>query len=110
MVGCDSIPNNCVSVPGGTGNYVDYANTFGFTSGAFSAVTWVNSTDTSSSSTVVLGKHHATIVAGWMLRVNQDSAGYGAPGKASVEEVDHARLDREPGERVEYLNGDQRPP
>lgn len=78
------VSNNSVSVPAVSENdYVDFGDNFGFASGPFTASAWVNTTDTSSNSTIILGKHHATIVAGWMLRLNQDVAGYGLPGKAS---------------------------
>lgn len=77
------ISGNDLSVPVGAASYADFGNNFGFTSGDFTASAWIKTTDTSSNSTIILGKHHTTIVAGWMLRLNLDSGGYGAVGKAS---------------------------
>lgn len=77
------ISGNNLSVPVGAASYADFGSNFGFTSGDFTASAWIKTTDTSVNNTIILGKHHTTIVAGWMLRLNLDAGGYGAVGKAS---------------------------
>ncbi len=78
------IANNALSVPGASSaDYVSFGNNFGFTSGGFTASAWIKTTEVSTGNTIIMGKHHATVVAGWMLRLNQDVASYGLPGRAS---------------------------
>ncbi|HVZ95023.1 MAG TPA: LamG-like jellyroll fold domain-containing protein, partial [Phycisphaerales bacterium] len=50
---------------------------------AFSMQTWIRTTDTSSNSTIIAGKHVTGTFNGYMMRINQDTASYGLPTRAS---------------------------
>lgn len=63
--------------------WADMGSILPLTSGAFSFQAWVRTTNTSSNSTVIAGRHITGTFNGYMLRANQDTASYGAPGAAS---------------------------
>jgi hypothetical protein len=65
------IQGGAISLDKATNSFVDMGNNFGFTSsGDFSIQTWVklNAGDTSFS--MLIAEHHSTIVAGYLLAIN----------------------------------------
>lgn len=83
---------NAVFVGGGvSGNALDVTN-FGWagmgdilpmTGTSFTISAWFRTSDTSANSTIIAGRHYTGTFNGYMLRINQDLAGYGTSGRGS---------------------------
>ncbi len=71
---------NAVSVSQAGGGLVTFGNNFDFAASSFSYSFWLK-TSTTAADQVVLGKHTATVVAGYFTGVNQNTP-YGAANKA----------------------------
>jgi len=77
------ISGNSVFLPGGPTDFVNMGLFLQNLGTDFSLQAWIKTTNRSSASTIVVGRHDTGYFNGYMMRVNQDLATYGATDRAS---------------------------
>lgn len=65
------------------GGWADMGNVFPMLGTSFSMSLWIKTTDASSASTIIAGKHSTGTFNGYMMRANRDTANYGVATRAS---------------------------